>query len=135
MKSAADHIASVTLELGGKSPLVVLNDADLDAAVEGALKAIYTNAGQVCAAGSRLVVEEGIAEAMLARLRQAVTGIKHGQGLDDAPDGTGGIRGTAFTYIKHGGKALASAASKCSSAATRSSPVASKAAGIMHRQF
>ncbi|HEY0219614.1 MAG TPA: aldehyde dehydrogenase family protein [Afipia sp.] len=87
MKSAADHIASVTLELGGKSPLVVLDDADLDAAVEGALKAIYTNAGQVCAAGSRLVVEQGIAEAMMARLRQAAAGIKHGRGLDDAPMG------------------------------------------------
>ncbi|MDB5636024.1 MAG: aldehyde dehydrogenase family protein [Bradyrhizobium sp.] len=87
MKSAADHIASVTLELGGKSPLVVLNDADLDAAAEGALKAIYTNAGQVCAAGSRLVIEEGIAEAMLPRLRQAVAGIKLGRGLDDAPMG------------------------------------------------
>jgi len=55
MKSAADHVASVTLELGGKSPVVELADADLDAAVDGTLKTLYLNAEQVCSAGSREV--------------------------------------------------------------------------------
>ncbi len=87
MKAAADHIASVTLELGGKSPVVVLADADLDAAVEGTLKAIYLNAGQVCSAGSRLVVERSVHAAMMERLVPASESLTLGHGLDDAPLG------------------------------------------------
>ena len=84
MKTAADHVASVTLELGGKSPLVVLADADLEAAVEGTLKAIYLNAGQVCSAGSRLVVERAVHDAMMERLTAASEALTLGHGLDDA---------------------------------------------------
>lgn len=87
MKTAADHVASVTLELGGKSPVVVLADADLDAAVEGALKAIYTNAGQVCSAGSRLVVARAVHDEMLERMAQRAKALALGHGLDDAPLG------------------------------------------------
>lgn len=87
MKSAADHVASVTLELGGKSPVVVLADADLDAAVEGTLKAIYMNAGQVCSAGSRLVVERKVHAAMMERLVPRAEALNAGHGLDDAPIG------------------------------------------------
>jgi len=85
MKSAADHVASVTLELGGKSPVVVLADADIEAAVQGTLKAIFMNAGQVCSAGSRLVVERGVHDVMLERLAKAASGLRLGHGLDD-PD-------------------------------------------------
>ncbi|MCP4379456.1 MAG: aldehyde dehydrogenase family protein [bacterium] len=84
MKTAAEHIASVTLELGGKSPVVVLADADLDAAVDGTLKAIYLNAGQVCSAGSRLVVERSVHDAMMERLVPASEALVLGHGLDDA---------------------------------------------------
>ena len=87
MKAAADHVASVTLELGGKSPVVVLADADLDAAVEGTLKAIYTNSGQVCSAGSRLVVERRLHNAMVERLVARAEKLVLGHGLDDAPLG------------------------------------------------
>jgi acyl-CoA reductase-like NAD-dependent aldehyde dehydrogenase len=87
MKAAADHVASVTLELGGKSPVVVLADADLDAAVEGTLKAIYMNSGQVCSAGSRLVVERRVHDAMLDRLVARTKSLALGHGLDDAPLG------------------------------------------------
>jgi acyl-CoA reductase-like NAD-dependent aldehyde dehydrogenase len=87
MKAAADHVASVTLELGGKSPVVVLADADLEAAVEGTLKAIYMNSGQVCSAGSRLVVERRLHDAMLDRLVARTTSLTLGHGLDDAPLG------------------------------------------------
>jgi acyl-CoA reductase-like NAD-dependent aldehyde dehydrogenase len=87
MKTAADHVASVTLELGGKSPVVVLADADLEAAVEGTLKAIYLNAGQVCSAGSRLVVERAVHDAMMERLVPASEALTLGHGLDDAPLG------------------------------------------------
>jgi acyl-CoA reductase-like NAD-dependent aldehyde dehydrogenase len=85
MRSAADHVASVTLELGGKSPLVVLSDADLDAAVSGILKAIFTNSGQVCSAGSRLIVERSVADEVLSRVIQTVRGFQFGRGIDD-PD-------------------------------------------------
>lgn len=85
MHGAADHVASVTLELGGKSPLVVLADADIDAAVEGTLKAIFTNAGQVCSCGSRLVVEKAIASQLIDRIVAAARAMKAGRGLDN-PD-------------------------------------------------
>lgn len=85
MRTAADHVASVTLELGGKSPVVVLADADIDAAREGILKAIYTNSGQVCSAGSRLIVEKSVAQQLLAQLSDRVSGFKFGRGIDN-PD-------------------------------------------------
>jgi len=85
MKAAADHTAAVTLELGGKSPLVVMADADLDAALQGVLKAIFTNAGQVCSAGSRLIVERPIAHAFIARLLDATRTLTVGKGLQN-PD-------------------------------------------------
>jgi acyl-CoA reductase-like NAD-dependent aldehyde dehydrogenase len=83
MRSAADHVASVTLELGGKSPVVVFADADLESAVQGTIKAIYTNAGQVCSAGSRLIVERSVHAEMVERLVRQVKGLQIGHGLDD----------------------------------------------------
>lgn len=83
MKRAADTVASVTLELGGKSPVVVLADADLDSAVAGILKAIYMNAGQVCSAGSRLVIERRIHDVLMEKLVRATEGLSIGHGLDD----------------------------------------------------
>lgn len=85
MTAAARNVASVTLELGGKSPLTVLADADIDAAVEGIIKAIFTNAGQVCSAGSRLVVEKPVADLVIDRVRQRIEGFRFGRGLSD-PD-------------------------------------------------
>ena len=81
MKSAADHVASVTLELGGKSPLVVLNDADIDAALDGARWAIYSNAGQVCSAGSRLIVERKVHAELLEKFAAASKALTVGHGL------------------------------------------------------
>ncbi|MBL0144119.1 MAG: aldehyde dehydrogenase family protein [Betaproteobacteria bacterium] len=85
MTAAARNVASVTLELGGKSPLTVLSDADIGASVEGILKGIFTNAGQVCSAGSRLVVERPVAEEVISKLLNRVAGFKFGRGLDN-PD-------------------------------------------------
>jgi len=85
MRSAASHVASVTLELGGKSPLVVLPSADLDAAREGIIKAIFTNSGQVCSAGSRLIVEKSVASPLLRALTDSIAAFRFGRGLDD-PD-------------------------------------------------
>ena len=71
-RSTAGTGKSLTLELGGKSPFVVLEDADLDAAVEGLIDAIWFNQGQVCCAGSRLI-EEGILEALVSKIKTRLT--------------------------------------------------------------
>ncbi|MCP5073637.1 MAG: aldehyde dehydrogenase family protein [Rhodobacteraceae bacterium] len=84
MKSAADTIASTTMELGGKSPVVVLRDANIDAAVEGTMKAIFMNAGQVCSSGSRLVIERTVHAEMMAKLVAKAGALNMGHGLDDA---------------------------------------------------
>ena len=77
---------ALTLELGGKSPYVVFEDADLDSAVEGLVDAIWLNGGQVCCAGSRLLVQEGIAEDVHARIRRRMDRLRVGDPLDKAVD-------------------------------------------------
>ncbi|MDQ0475407.1 aldehyde dehydrogenase family protein [Labrys wisconsinensis] len=77
---------SLTLELGGKSPFIVFDDADLDGAVEGVVDAIWFNQGQVCCAGSRLLVQEGIADAFHARLKRRMASLRVGHPLDKAID-------------------------------------------------
>ena len=77
---------SLTLELGGKSPYVVFDDADLDSAVEGLVDAIWFNAGQVCCAGSRLLVQEGVADAFHKKLRARMDRLRVGDPLDKSID-------------------------------------------------
>ncbi len=76
----------LTLELGGKSPFLVFDDADLDSVVEGVVDAIWFNQGQVCCAGSRLLVHEGIAERLVAKLRARMEKLRVGSPLDKAVD-------------------------------------------------
>ena len=76
----------LTLELGGKSPYIVFDDADLDSAIEGLVDAIWFNQGQVCCAGSRLLVQEGIAETFYARLRARMDKLRLGDPLDKCID-------------------------------------------------
>ncbi len=76
----------LSLELGGKSPFVVFDDADLDSVVEGVVDAIWFNQGQVCCAGSRLLVQEGIAERLVAKLRVRMERLRVGAPLDKAVD-------------------------------------------------
>lgn len=83
MKSAADNITQVVLELGGKSPVVVLNDCDQDRALEGVLGAIFENAGQICSAGSRLVIERGIHDQFVEALGKKARSLSIGHGLRD----------------------------------------------------
>lgn len=85
MMSAAQHIASVTLELGGKSPHVIMADADLERAVPDILKGVFANSGQICSAGTRLLVQRGIQDELVAALTAASEKMKLGHGLDD-PD-------------------------------------------------
>jgi aldehyde dehydrogenase (NAD+) len=77
---------SLTLELGGKSPFIVFDDADIDGAVEGVVDAIWFNQGQVCCAGSRILVQEGVAPKFHARLRRRMQTLRVGQPLDKAID-------------------------------------------------
>lgn len=77
---------ALTLELGGKSPYIVFEDADLDSAVEGLVDAIWFNAGQVCCAGSRLLVQEGIADRFHAKLKTRMQGLRIGDPLDKCID-------------------------------------------------
>src|SRR5690606_21434530 len=73
-------------ELGGKSPFIVFDDADIDSAIEGVVDAIWFNQGQVCCAGSRLLLQEGIAETFLARLKRRMDNLRVGHPLDKAID-------------------------------------------------
>ena len=77
---------SLTLELGGKSPYVVFDDADLDSAVEGLTDAIWFNQGQVCCAGSRLLVQEGVADAFHRKLAARMDRLRVGEPLDKCTD-------------------------------------------------
>ncbi|WP_232713311.1 aldehyde dehydrogenase family protein [Bacillus xiapuensis] len=83
MKAAADTIKKVSLELGGKSPNIIFADADFDVAVDYALFGIYCGSGQVCSAGSRILVEEGIYDQFIKRFTERAKQIKVGPGLDE----------------------------------------------------
>ncbi len=77
---------ALSLELGGKSPFVVFEDADLEGAVEGVVDAIWFNGGQVCCAGSRILVQEGVAKRFYARLRRRMGTLRVGDPLDKSTD-------------------------------------------------
>ncbi len=87
MATAARNVTRVLLELGGKSPVVVLADCEMAPAIDGVVGAIYENAGQICSAGSRLVIERAIHDEFLERLVARVQGLAIGHGLRDAPVG------------------------------------------------
>ncbi|MEQ9245864.1 MAG: aldehyde dehydrogenase family protein, partial [Nitratireductor sp.] len=76
----------LSLELGGKSPFIVFEDADIDAAVEGVVDAIWFNQGEVCCAGSRMIVQEGIAERFHAKLKARLETLRVGDPLDKSTD-------------------------------------------------
>ncbi|MXN48313.1 aldehyde dehydrogenase family protein [Shinella kummerowiae] len=83
MAAAARDIKRISLELGGKSPFVVFDDSDIEKAVEWILFGIFWNQGQVCSATSRVLVQQGIYERLLARLIEETSRIRIGSGLED----------------------------------------------------
>jgi aldehyde dehydrogenase (NAD+) len=83
--TAASH-KRLSLELGGKSPFIIFDDADLDSAVEGLVDGIWLNQGQVCCAGSRLLMQESIAEPLLGKIRDRMSTLRIGPPLDKAID-------------------------------------------------
>jgi succinate-semialdehyde dehydrogenase/glutarate-semialdehyde dehydrogenase len=83
MRQCAPTLKKMSLELGGNAPFIVFDDADLDAAVTGAMLSKYRNAGQTCVCANRLLVQEGIYDAFAAKLAEAVRSLKVGDGAAD----------------------------------------------------
>jgi aldehyde dehydrogenase (NAD+) len=105
LKNATDTFAHCVLELGGKSPNIVMADADMDAALKGALSAIFANAGQICVAGSRLLVDESIHREFVDRLVSLAQGLTLGgpeTGADMGPLISAGQRESVMSYIEQG---------------------------------
>ena len=82
MRQAADQIKKLGLELGGNAPFIVFDDADLDAAVEGAMVSKYRNAGQTCVCANRIYVQSGVYDAFAEKLAARVSAMKVGDGLE-----------------------------------------------------
>jgi hypothetical protein len=83
MQQCAPTIKKLSLELGGNAPFIVFDDADLDAAVQGAMLSKYRNAGQTCVCANRLLVQEGIHDRFVEKLAAAVAGLRVGNGVED----------------------------------------------------
>ncbi|MEM1346692.1 MAG: NAD-dependent succinate-semialdehyde dehydrogenase [Pseudomonadota bacterium] len=83
MRQSADQIKKLSLELGGNAPFIVFDDADLDAAVEGAMLCKFRNAGQTCVCANRLYVQRGVYDAFAEKLSAAVAKLKVGDGFED----------------------------------------------------
>lgn len=85
-KATAGTGKKISLELGGKSPFIVFDDADIDSAIEGLVDGIWFNQGQVCCAGSRLLVQENIADKFIERLKERMSKLRVGDPLDKSTD-------------------------------------------------
>jgi succinate-semialdehyde dehydrogenase/glutarate-semialdehyde dehydrogenase len=118
MRNAADDLKRVSLELGGNAPFVVLGDADLDAAVAGAMVAKFRNTGQTCVAANRFIVEAPVADVFTQKLVAQVAKLVPGRGMDAGVDIGPLIDDTAVAKVKrlvddaiaHGAKILHGAA-------------------------
>jgi succinate-semialdehyde dehydrogenase/glutarate-semialdehyde dehydrogenase len=83
MAQSASTVKKISLELGGNAPFLVFDDADLDKAVEGAMGSKFRNTGQTCVCANRILVQDGVYDAFLAKLSAAVSAMKVGNGLED----------------------------------------------------
>src|SRR6185295_8638171 len=86
MRNAADHLKHIHLELGGKNAIIVLDDADLDLAADGILWSAFGTSGQRCTAASRVIVQDGVYEALQDRLVKAAEAMRLGPGWEDDTD-------------------------------------------------
>ena len=86
MSQCASTVKKVSLELGGNAPFIVFDDADLDAAVAGAMASKYRNAGQTCVCANRILVQDGVHDAFAAKMAEAVGALKVGNGLEDGTE-------------------------------------------------
>ncbi|MEL6882937.1 MAG: NAD-dependent succinate-semialdehyde dehydrogenase [Pseudomonadota bacterium] len=83
LRQAADQVMKCSMELGGNAPFIVFDDADLDAAVDGAMMCKFRNAGQTCVCANRIYVQSGVYDAFAAKLKDAVEALKVGDGFED----------------------------------------------------
>ncbi|WP_338453040.1 aldehyde dehydrogenase family protein [Niallia oryzisoli] len=106
MRNAAGNLKKISLELGGKSPNIIFADADFEAAVDHALVGIFYGSGQVCSAGSRIIVEESIYDKFVAEFVRRAKNIKVGPGLEDGSEMGAIVSGaqlnTILEYIEIG---------------------------------
>jgi len=106
LQEAAKTLKRVTMELGGKSPNIVFADADLDAAVRGAIAGVFYNKGEVCAAGSRILVEDSVRSAFVEKLCEKVAKMRHGDPLDPktrlGPQASRSQLDTILSYVEKG---------------------------------
>ena len=86
LKQAADQVMKCSMELGGNAPFIVFDDADLDAAVQGAIACKYRNNGQTCVCANRIYVQAGVYDAFAEKLKAAVAKLKVGDGLEEGTD-------------------------------------------------
>jgi succinate-semialdehyde dehydrogenase/glutarate-semialdehyde dehydrogenase len=86
LKQAADQVMKCSMELGGNAPFIVFDDADLDAAVQGAIACKYRNNGQTCVCANRIYVQSGVYDAFAEKLKAAVAKLKVGDGLEAGTD-------------------------------------------------
>lgn len=100
MRQGADQIKKLSLELGGNAPFIVFDDADIDAAVEGAVVAKFRNAGQTCVCANRIYVQSGVYKEFSEKLSRRVSGLKVGHGFAEESEIGPLIDGNAVTKVK-----------------------------------
>jgi succinate-semialdehyde dehydrogenase/glutarate-semialdehyde dehydrogenase len=100
MAQCAAHLTKVSLELGGNAPFIVFDDADLDAAVEGAMASKFRNTGQTCVCVNRFLVQEAVHDAFVSKLRDAMTHLKVGDGFDPGVNQTALINNNALEKVQ-----------------------------------
>jgi len=100
MRQAADTVKKISLELGGNAPFVVFDDADLEAAVEGAMASKYRNTGQTCVCANRIFVQSGIYEPFVEKLAEKARALKVGGGLEEGVDQGPLINAAALEKVK-----------------------------------
>lgn len=86
MEACAENITKISLELGGNAPFIVFDDADLDAAVEGAIACKFRNAGQTCVCANRIYVQDGVYDEFMAKFETAINALSLGDGMKDGTD-------------------------------------------------
>ncbi|MBV6754435.1 NAD-dependent succinate-semialdehyde dehydrogenase [Pseudomonas chlororaphis] len=107
MRQAADTLKKVSLELGGNAPFIVFDDADLDAAVKGAMASKFRNTGQTCVCVNRFFIQDGVYEAFTAKLAEAVKALRIGNALDGETEQGPLINSAALSKVEqHVGDAL-----------------------------
>lgn len=99
MRQSADTVKKVSMELGGNAPFIVFDDADLDAAVEGALISKYRNAGQTCVCANRFYIQDGIYDAFVERFAERVAELRVGDGSESGTDVGPLINGAAVEKV------------------------------------